>query len=601
MRQSERVRPDVITSRLFQNTMLTMLAAELSGALTAIIDGILTGRFLGPTALAAFGIGTPYFSIASIVSGILMVGSTAVCTRAVGRGDKAELTRVFSLTVLLGVVSSALLAIFGIVFSGGLATLFGASSEAASLHSETARYLRGVFIGAPGFIMFVILTPLLQLDGDSVRPKVASLVMAVVDVSGDLLNVTLFKGGMFGMGLASSVSHYAALAVLLTHFLKKKGLFRFSLREIRFRAAPGLMVDGLPRAVCMLCRGLLPILVNSLALMLAGDQGVAAYSAMNSTTFVVGALGWGIGGAVLIMGGIAAGEQDTGGLAAVVRTALKDILIGVVLLAACVFAASPLIAGLFLGRTEEAYGMAVTAIRCYATTLPFLAFNVAAANHFQAVSRRKDAYAVNVCIEFACTAAAAALLRLWLGIAGLWIAFPVGQALLSLGIVLRLIVGRGKKRKGLPAFLALRPDFGVPESDCMERSIRTMEDVVSLSVGVGGFCDAHGVGKKEANRIALCIEEMAGNVVEHGFSDGKEHHLDVRVIYKDGQTVLRLRDDCAFFDLREQAEKWSFDPEHPEKNIGVRMVMRSAQDIAYTRTMKTNNLIVTIGEKEATE
>ena len=134
----------------------------------------------------------------------------------------------------------------------------------------------------------------------------------------------------------------------------------------------------------------------------------------------------------------------------------------------------------------------------------------------------------------------------------------------------------------------------MPDSDRIERSIRSMDEVIALSKDVGGFCAAHGIGSKEANRLSLCIEEMAGNVIEHGFSDGKPHSLDVRVLVKDGQRVLRMRDDCALFDLQEKADHWAFDPEHPERNIGIRMVMHAAKDIAYTNTMNTNNLIVTI-------
>lgn len=583
-----------ITRRLFQDAMLTMLVAELSGAVTAVIDGIVTGRFLGGMALAAFGIGTPYFSIASIVSGVLMVGATAMCTRAVGKGDTEETSRVFSLTVLLGAVLSILLALVGTVFSGALASLFGARGASAALHDSTSDYLRGVFLGAPGFILFVILTPILQLDGDALRPKIASAVVAVVDIGGDLLNVLVFHGGIRGMALATTLSHYAALAVILTHFLKKSSLFRFSLRTLRLSEAPKLMRDGLPRAVSMLCRGLLPILMNALALKLAGDLGVTALSAQNSTTFVAGALGWGIGGAVLIVGGMMAGEQDVFGLATVVKTALADILIGVVCLAAVVFAAAPLLASLFIARTEPAWELAVTALHCYAVALPFLAFNVSAANYFQATSRPVGAYLVNIGIEVACTAAMAYLLSSRLGILGLWMGYPAGQALLCVLIVLRALLGRDPGRRGLAAFLMLRPDFGAAEADSIDCSIHSMEDVVGLSAEVNAFCAARGVDAKKANRLALCVEEMAGNVVEHGFTDGKPHHLDVRVLVKDGETVLRLRDDCRRFDLREQAERWSLDPEHPEENIGIRLVMRLAKDIAYTNTMKTNNLIITI-------
>ena len=589
-----RNRGEALTVRLFQNTMLTMMTAELSGALSAIIDGIITGRFLGSDGLAACGVGAPYFSVASIISGILMVGCTAMCTRAVGKGDKDELKRLFSLTVFLGTVLSVLLAVTGLTLTDQIASLFGAHADHPLLHENTVQYLRGVFIGAPGFIVFVILTPLLQLDGDSFRPKLASIVMAGADILGDLLNVTVFKGGMFGMGLATSVGQYVALFIVLTHFFKKSELFSFSLRNVKLRATPALMSDGLPRAACMLCRGLLPILINSIALRLAGNSGVAAYSTMNNTTFVLGAFGWGIGGAVLIMGGVAVGEQDTHGLVTVVKTALKDILIGVTLLAVAVFVASPFIAGLFITEKDETFTMAVTAIRCYAVTLPFLAFNVSSANYCQAITRKAASLIINIFIELVCTAVITLILANFLGITGIWLAFPIGQAALSLAIVLRAVIGRDKTRRGLASCMMLRRGFGVDENDCIDRSVSNMDEVIALSEQIGEFCSAHGLGAKESYRVALCIEEMAGNVIEHGFSDGKPHHLDIRVLVKDGKTILRLRDDCAFFDLREQAKKWSFNPEHPERNIGIRMVMCASEDIAYTRTMKTNNLIITM-------
>lgn len=142
--------------------------------------------------------------------------------------------------------------------------------------------------------------------------------------------------------------------------------------------------------------------------------------------------------------------------------------------------------------------------------------------------------------------------------------------------------------------MLLPKGFGIPKEDCIERSIGTFEEVIELSEQVIPFCMERGIDKKEANHLALCIEEMAGNVIEHGFADGKPHHLDVRVLVKDGAVVLRLRDDCVKFDLKEKAESWHFDPEHPEKNIGIRMVMRVAKDVAYTNAMNTNNLIITV-------
>ena len=574
--------------------MLTMLIAELSGAGTAIIDGIITGRFLGSTALAAHGIGSPYFSIASIISGILMVGSTAMCTRSIGKGDTAETDRVFSLTIVLSVSLSVLLAVCGTAFAGPIAHMLGARGASADLYDAVKDYLRGIFPGAPGFILFVVLTPLLQLDGDSMRPKIGSIVMAVVDISGDLLNVFVFHGGMFGMGLASALSHYAALFVVLSHFFGKRSMFCFSFANVRFGSAPALMRDGLPRAMCMLCRGLLPMLLNPLVLGLAGPDGVAALSAMFSSSFVVGSLGWGIGGAMLIMGGMMVGESDVHGLADVVKSALTDILSGVVLVGIVVFATAPAIAGLYIPEADTARAMAITAIRCYAVNLPFLAFNVSFANYYQVTGRIRHAHVVNICIEFVCTALLSVVLSPVLGLTAVWIAFPAGSMLLSAVLVIMAVLGKSSERSGLAAYLPLSPGFSVPESNVLMRSVRTMDEVISLSVDVGKFCSGCGISSGKANRLALCAEELAGNVIRHGFSDNKPHHLDIRVIVKDDESVLRLRDDCREFDFRKMAEDWAPDPEHPEHSIGTRLVMAAAKDIAYTNTMNTNNLIIKV-------
>lgn len=584
----------VIIRKLFQRTMITMLIAELSGGATAIIDGILVGRYLGATALAVSGLGSPYYSVASIVSGILMVGSTNMCTKAIGKGDREGLNGTFSLTIALGAALACLLALCGVIMPQQFALLFGAKGATEEVFTQTAAYLRGLFLGAPAFIMYVILTPILQLDGDTVRPKLASLVCALTDVVGDLLNIFVFHGGIFGMALASSLSHYTAFLIVTSHFLKKGSLFRFSFGSIRAGMVSPLLKDGLPRATCMLSRGLLPILLNTLLLRLAGDAAVTALSSMINSSFIVGALGWGIGGAVLIMGGMMVGEQDVNGLKLVMKTALTDILIGVSALAAAVFFAAPLIASLFVPEAGAAQSMSIAFIRSYAICLPFLAFNVSMANYMQDVSRTFDANVVNICIEVVFTAATAYLLSTFFGVSGVWIAYAAAQAELTLFLVLRMLLSKAPTRSGLERHMLLPNGFGIPEKDRLERSLHTTDEVVALSAKVVSFCKERGISSREANRLALCIEEMAGNVIEHGFDDGKPHHLDVRVMVKDGTVILRLRDDCRKFDLREKTEKWKFNPEHPEKNIGIRMVMGVAKDVVYTNTMNTNNLIITV-------
>lgn len=594
MKISNNKTESAIIRKLFASTVITMLITELTGSVSAVVDGIITGQFLGSTSLAASGLGAPYFSVACIISMMLMVGSTSRCTNAIGKGNKDELVSVFSLTILLASVLAIILSIAGIIFSNQLVILFGGSKASLELKNEAAAYLRGLFIGAPAFILFVIMTPLVQLDGNANIAKIGSIAMIITDVAGDLLNVTVFKGGMFGMGLATSIGHWVSFIIVLTHFLRKDKMLKFSFKAIKFKETPKIVLEGLPMVASMVGRALLPIILNTLIINKVGDVGTAAYSAMISASFVLGALGWGIGNAVMLLGGMLYSEQDIKEIKSIVLLALKFILIGVISISIIVFLTSPLIAKIFLPSGGESYEMLIEAYRFYALALPLIAFNVMMANYFQATKRRIQANLVNLSIEAVFTIISAVILINLFGIRGVWLAFPIGQLLLAVIITLGCVVFRDKTRKGFYSLLTLPEDFGVREEDTIECSVNTIEEVIKLSENINEFCLSHGFSKKETYRLALCIEEMAGNVIEHGFNDGKEHHLDIRIIYKNDNIVMRMRDDCRKFDFCEKAKKWSFNKEHPESNIGIRMVMKSAEKVDYTNALNTNNLILTI-------
>ena len=141
-------------------------------------------------------------------------------------------------------------------------------------------------------------------------------------------------------------------------------------------------------------------------------------------------------------------------------------------------------------------------------------------------------------------------------------------------------------------FLLLDRDFGVSPEDQIAVSISSMEEVTSLSRQLWEFSRKRGLDERRAYVTSLAAEEMAGNIVLHGFSDGKRHNLDVRVICKHGEMVLTLRDDCRPFDPKERFQY--LDSSDPAANIGLRMTMRLAREVSYSSAMKMNNLIIRI-------
>ncbi len=88
----------------------------------------------------------------------------------------------------------------------------------------------------------------------------------------------------------------------------------------------------------------------------------------------------------------------------------------------------------------------------------------------------------------------------------------------------------------------------------------------------------------------ICIEEMAGNIVDYGFNDGEKHFVDVRVIINGQQVIIRLRDDCRSFDPKKQVELYH--SADPTAHIGIRLVQKIATEFHYVNVLKLNNLLI---------
>ena len=231
-----------------------MLAAQTLSALTVslclLIDNIMIGRFLGVQAIAAYGLANPILLVIGAIGSMLAAGVQVACSKSLGSGSQEETNKGYSSAIGLTLGISLVFVLLVLIFRNPLATAMGAGSE-GELFDQTRDYLAGFILGAPGSIGALILVPFLQMAGQSNLLIAAVLGMTVADVGFDLLNVLVFHGGMFGMGLASSLSYYVAMVIAMIYFLSKKCVFAFSFKFITMKKIRELLVGGVPTVFTM--------------------------------------------------------------------------------------------------------------------------------------------------------------------------------------------------------------------------------------------------------------------------------------------------------------------------------------------------------------
>ena len=573
-----------------------MLAAQIISALTVtlclLIDSIMIGRFMGVDALSAYQLANPILLFIAAAANMLSAGVQIACGKSLGKGSREETDSGYSSAFAVGLGVALVLTAAVLIFRTPITTAIGAGTE-GPLFDNTREYLAGFIIGAPGTMIAMILVPFLQIAGQSGLLIAAVLAMTVADIALDLLNVLVFHCGMFGMGLASSLSYYVAMIVGGWYFVSKKCVFRFSRKLITWKKIRELLAGGIPSIIGMSGIVVQVLILNWMLLGTGGKEAVAAYSVVSSIGNAANSITAGVGGVALTLSGIFYSEEDRTSMKEVIQSLFNYSIVLCVAAGILLTLLAPVLARLFITEQGGTLKMAVQGIRLFLLGMLPCCLVVSLKYSYQASERVRLTEIISLFENLLCPVLTAFVLSRFMGTAGVWLFYFGGEflTLVLIGLLIRY------REKSVPwkngVYLMLQKTFGVPEDQLMEVDIHTLEEAVRVSKEAESFCRSRGQSRRRSSHIALCIEEMATNIIDHGFrKDKKPHHLSVRVLHKKDYWVLRFRDDCRAFD------PINYVPGEGKDALGIRLTMAVAEDARYTYSMSLNNLMLKLPDEQ---
>lgn len=582
-----------IIKNLFTQTLVFMIMGIVVSTFGMMIDGVIIGNLLGVEQIAAYGLVSPVFSIFSAIGSVFSNGMQAFAAKYMGKGETEKANKVFSMSILSVEIVAVITAVLCVIFLDQIAVILGASGESAHLAGEVKQYFVGLIIGLPFIVGVSNLSPVMQLDGDRGRAFMSTIVMTSVNITLDLMNVYVFKFGMFGMALATTISYFCAFVTLLLHFKKKNIMFKFSMQKIDFAEMAGVVGLGLPGATSILCTTFRSYSINQILLSISGSTAIAAFSVKNSLTSLLSSYSLGIGMTTLMLAGIVLGEEDKSNVRHLLKTAMKFAILGTGVIAIFTFIFASPLAMLFLdAENVETLSLAVRCIRFHTVSMPLYSLIYVIMNFMQGTKNVKMAHTVCILDNFVYIVALAAVLGFSFGTDGVWAAFPLTEVAMCLTLLIIVWVKNKKFPNDIMTFAFLPKDFGADEEAVLEMSVSSIEDVIALSKEAENFCKKFGADRQRTFLLALAVEEMAGNIIEYGFKDGKKHNMELRLVKKNNDYILRIRDDCKAFNPLKQLELT--DKNDPFSNIGIRMISKMAKSFDYVNTMKINNLIIRV-------
>jgi putative MATE family efflux protein len=177
--------------------MLQNVIAGLQG----IIDHVMVGHFVGYTANAAIGVSWQIIIVVIVFISSLFTGMAVLVARFAGANEPEKVNRVVYQAFLTSIALSALLASIGYFAAPALLGIVKAAPE---VQAEALPFLRTMFVGILGMMMFFMLSGAFRAAGDARTPLRLGVIMTVLTI---VFNVMLIPAlGTLGAALGTIAS-----------------------------------------------------------------------------------------------------------------------------------------------------------------------------------------------------------------------------------------------------------------------------------------------------------------------------------------------------------------------------------------------------------
>lgn len=581
----------MVTKLLFRLLPIQILLAAIS-AVNGIVSSFFASNYIGVAAMSAVGLYAPINMLITSISIILVGGSVILCGKYMGQNQQEKLQNVFSLNLALSVLIALVFTVLFVVLS--VFDLTGFLTRDPEVRPIFNRYLLGQVIGFVPLMLGNSFASFLSLENKGSRTLIASVAYILANVLLNFLFVKVLHMEAFGLALASSLGLWVYLLVQIPYYFFGRSHLRLFNRHISWKQSGGIIRIGIPGALSNVYQTVRGLIVNNLIEIVVGAVGISAFAASDSLLRIVWAVPMGMLAVSRMLISVSIGEEDRQTLTDVMRVMFRRFLpLMAVICAAIIACAVPLTRIFYRDPGDPVYAMTVWGLRILPLCMPLSIICMHFTCYAQASGKQGLVHVLALLDGVVCVAGFTALLIRAIGMNSVYIANVLNGVVTTLVIIGYAWLKKRRLPRNMDELMVIPDDFGAPDNARMDLSLRSMDDVVSVAEQVQNFCAARGIDKRRAYLAGLSMEEMAGNIVDHGFTkDKKKHTVDVRVVRKDDDVILRIKDDCVPFDPAERLRR--FNGDDPAKNIGIRMILGMARDVQYQNILGLNVLTIRI-------
>ena len=194
-------------------------------------DLAVIGFFKGEIALAAVG---STGSLTNLIVGLFMglsVGAGVVVAHQLGALKYKRVSKVVHSAILLAGILGVIVMILGVILARPLLALM---DTPASVIDSSVLYIRIIFCGVPGSMVYNYCAAMVRSTGDTKHPLIFLSISGVANVVLNILLVAGFGFGVEGVAIATILSQYLSAVMILVFMARSDTCIRFSPKKLKF-------------------------------------------------------------------------------------------------------------------------------------------------------------------------------------------------------------------------------------------------------------------------------------------------------------------------------------------------------------------------------
>lgn len=252
--------------------------AMLVSALYTIIDGIFVGQGVGDNALAAVNIVLPFTVMLVGIANMMAVGGGALISKNIGAKNIEKAVNIFRQVCKFLLIVTVFISLVCVIFAKPIVKMLGATE---ALETLAVDYLKYYAIFCIPNLVGLALNSFVRNDG---KPKLAMysiIAGAITNIILDYVFIFPFGLGIKGAAIATGLGQIVTVAIMLPHFIQKKGCLTFGKVKIEKEVISDLLKIGFPSFLSQISFSFIVLVHNLTLVNVMGEIGVSAYSILN--------------------------------------------------------------------------------------------------------------------------------------------------------------------------------------------------------------------------------------------------------------------------------------------------------------------------------